>query len=234
LPQPNNSVATSASSSSSKLPDAKVQAQAVPKTPPLPKPVAAAATDAWQSVDVAAAPKNRNRVAGYSPTTSKSKAIQNNNFPNKLPMGWTAPAIRTTPGPGSWATRLHNSSSDPARVSAVPQHVAANRSATNTTRNTTRYDDNSNSQMPPSPSSDWRTHASPRIQRAIQRGGKSPSSGESDHGGTTNGWPSLKEFPAVPSLKPGGKSNGLESKQPIPISAPPTKKPLQGAWGSRS
>ena len=220
LPQPKNFVTTSASS---KLPVVTAQAQAVPRTPPLPKPVLAAAPDAWQSVGVVAAPKNRNRVAGYSPTISKSKDIQNNNFPNNRP------TVGTAPGPGSWATRLHNSSSNPGRVSA------AGSSATIPTRNTPRYENNSDSLMPPSPSSDWRTHASPRIHRAIQRGGKSPSSSveSNNRGTTTNGWPSLKDFPAAPSLQSEGKNHNVGSKPPTPISAPPTKKPLKGAWGSQ-
>jgi len=212
LPQPKNSVTTSASS---KLPVVKAQAQAVPKTPPFPKPVVAAATDAWQSVGVVAAPKIRNRVAGYSPTISKSKTIQNNNFPNNRP------TVGTASGPGSWATRLHNSSSNPGRVAVNSKTI--------------RYDNDSDSQMPPSPSSDWRTHASPRIERAIQRGGKSPSSSveSNNRGTTTNGWPSLSDFPAAPSLQSGGKYNKVGSKQPTPLVAPPTKKPLRGAWGSQ-
>ena len=149
------------------------KAPSVPKTPPLPKPIV---TDAWQSVGTAS--KNRNRVAGYSPSTARPKSVQSNNLP------------RTAPLPGSWAAKAH--SNPPA-----------------TQRR--QY-----SQTPPSPSSEWRTHASPRIKRAIQRGGASPVDQAAVAArGNTKAWPSLKDFPAAPSLKQSDA------------------KPLQGAWGNR-
>ena len=197
------------SSSSSNLPDAKPQT--VPKTPPHPKPLvsssSSAAADAWQSIGVASGTKNRNRVAGYSPSTTRSKTIQNNNFSN------------SRPAPGSWAAKLHT---NPSTSAGRSPSVAA-------TGNSAMQANVRNKNLPASPSSDWRTHASPRIRRAIQRGGSSPLSAESSNRGTTNAWPSLKDFPAAPSLKQGGKGNEFKT----PISTPPTQKSLQGAWGSR-
>jgi len=267
FPHSNNSTTASASSSfSSKLPDAKAQA---PKTPPNPKPVVATATKTWSSVGVASGTtKNRNRLAGYSPTTSKTIHNNNNNtVPNHRPTVRTKTlippaAIQTAPAPGSWASRLHNNNSSSNAAAGITTRNVAMPEAS-PARNTHCYHENNNSinnaqLLPPSPSSDWRTHASPQIQRAIQRGalqsedtppnhqlhGASPSVSSSPsldrhQGGTPNAWPSLKGFPAAPSLMmQGGKSNEPGSKPkitPTPISAPPTtKKPLRGAWGSRT
>ena len=224
LPQSqNHSAAKSDSSLPSKLPDSETEA--VSKTPTLPKPVPApAATEAWQSVGVASGTKNRNRIAGYSPVTSK-KSLQNNSSNNSRQSGRTTlvpPAIRTAPAPGSWAARVHKPSSNAGSGSVSSQQPAM--------RNNTRYN---NPPVPPSPSSDWRTHSSPQIRRAIQRGGASPSSAGSSNRGTTNAWPSLMDFPAAPSLKPTGNSDASGKKQPAPTLNAQVRKPLQGAWGSR-
>ena len=201
---------------------AAVKPQAVPKTSPLPKPVVPAETEAWQSVGVASGSKNRNRVAGYSPSTARPKTVQSNTFSNNRPAGRTTlapPVTRTAPAPGSWAAKLHNNQAAsngrmPTYAPPAPQSSSA-----------PRYTRNNN--VPPSPSSDWRTHASPRVQRAIQRSGMSPSSVESRE--NANAWPSLKDFPAAPSLKAGGKGNGAAT----PLTSQPRQKPLQGAWGNR-
>jgi len=240
--------ASSVPQTSNPLPDAKVQS--VPKAPPPrvevwqsvgnasgtkpkapPKPAAPSA-DAWQSVGPASGTKNRNRVAGYSPTTTKPKTLQHNNFPNNRPVGRTPlvpPATRTAPAPGSWAARLHNQSSNQARAPAAPPQNAAGNTAGPANSTARGYGNNSRSQVPPSPSSDWRTHASPRIRRAIQRGGSN-----NQQRGTANAWPSLDDFPAAPNLKPGNTMNNNvpgSRQQPGPFST--TKKPLQGAWASR-
>eukprot|EP00531_Pseudo-nitzschia_arenysensis_P006584 CAMPEP_0116153940 /NCGR_PEP_ID=MMETSP0329-20121206/21513_1 /TAXON_ID=697910 /ORGANISM="Pseudo-nitzschia arenysensis, Strain B593" /LENGTH=820 /DNA_ID=CAMNT_0003650883 /DNA_START=213 /DNA_END=2672 /DNA_ORIENTATION=+ len=167
------------------------------KAQAVPKPVV---TDAWQSVGTAS--KNRNRVAGYSPSTTTTRPKTNQNFSNPRPIA-APPITRTAPAPGSWAAKIHSNNVNAGRFPAtttpqqpVPQQRQYNRD------------------MPPSPSSDWRTHASPRIRRAIQRGGASPPMQ-----GNTNTWPSLKDFPAAPSLKQQGNNKPAAAK-PAP----------QGAW----
>mmetsp|Transcript_22239 Transcript_22239/g.55068 ORF Transcript_22239/g.55068 Transcript_22239/m.55068 type:complete len:811 (-) Transcript_22239:132-2564(-) len=194
-------------SSSSSKPQPK---EVIPKTPPLPKPVVT--TDTWQSV--APASKNRNKVAGYSPSTTRPKTLPSNvgerPKTSNLELGW-----RTAPTAGSWAAKIHNNNQKAGRISvAQPPARQYNLPRSSGINNTT---------MPPSPSSDWRTHASPRIQRAIQRGGASPAKSPANG---NNAWPSLNDFPAAPTLKkdfPAAPSLGKKQQA----------KPPQGAWGKR-
>mmetsp|Transcript_10577 Transcript_10577/g.25465 ORF Transcript_10577/g.25465 Transcript_10577/m.25465 type:complete len:804 (+) Transcript_10577:334-2745(+) len=200
---------TTITSSSPKIPAAKMET--VPKTPPVvakpvvAKPVVAKpappAAPAWQSMGVAT--KTRNKVAGYSPSTSKKSLVVQTGHPaHPGARPQTSGAFRTAPTPGSWAARLHGAPPKPPP-------------------NPPRY----GTGAPPSPSSDWRTHASPRVQRAIRRSSAStpPGAAQPVVGAGTKAWPSLNDFPAAPTLKQGGKGAGSK----------PTNKPLRGAWASK-
>ena len=227
--------ASSSSSASSKLLLAAATKTQVRKTLPLPKPVA---EEAWSSAGTSKT-KNRNRVAGYSPTTSKSNTnfSSTQRFPPPAMATATAtrpgltrtpptPTARKAPAPGSWAARLQQASTS----TSTPQHVAP-------------LSVNNVPPPPPAPSSDWRTHASPQIQRAVKRGSlqssttaNSPStpksmngSPRSQNGGGASAWPSLSDFPAAPGLTMNKNANA--SAKPAP--AKPNR-PVQGAWASRS
>mmetsp|Transcript_24060 Transcript_24060/g.49532 ORF Transcript_24060/g.49532 Transcript_24060/m.49532 type:complete len:881 (+) Transcript_24060:79-2721(+) len=244
--QPNNSASvatTSASSAAASKPllAATTKTQ-VRKTPSLPKPVA---EEAWSSASTSRT-KNRNRVAGYSPTTSKSNinfssthkfpppamamATASRQGPTRTP---PTPTTHKAPAPGSWAARLQQGSTSTSMSTPTPAPAP---------RHGARLSVNNVPPPPPAPSSDWRTHASPQIQRAVKRGSlhssrtNSPStpkpmngSSLSQNGGGPSAWPSLSDFPAAPSLTMNKNANA--SAKPAPAKP---KRPVQGAWASRS
>mmetsp|Transcript_23735 Transcript_23735/g.65850 ORF Transcript_23735/g.65850 Transcript_23735/m.65850 type:complete len:818 (-) Transcript_23735:93-2546(-) len=217
LPQPKSSGITIAASS---------KPLATKTEMPPPKPVV---KDAWTSVGTSGA-KSRNRVAGYSPTTSKSSFNTTQSRPQSLnapgiaasarpglvPSGRIPAPTGKAPPPGSWAARLHQAST--ATSSATSQQARPGNPTT------------SAPPPPPSPSSDWRTHSSPQIRRAIKRGSLQSAAastngttglGRSGPGSGTNTWPSLNDFPAAPSLNPAKPT-------------PKPNRPVAGAWASRT
>jgi len=248
--QPNNSASvatTSASSAAASKPllAATTKTQ-VRKTPSLPKPVA---EEAWSSASTSRT-KNRNRVAGYSPTTSKSNinfssthkfpppamamATASRQGPTRTP---PTPTTHKAPAPGSWAARLQQGSTSTSTSTSMSTPTPAP-----APRHGARLSVNNVPPPPPAPSSDWRTHASPQIQRAVKRGSlhssrtNSPStpkpmngSSLSQNGGGPSAWPSLSDFPAAPSLTMNKNANA--SAKPAPAKP---KRPVQGAWASRS
>jgi hypothetical protein len=152
--------------------------------------------------------------------------------------GWTqgpkyATTPRNAPTPGSWAARLQSTTAtpSPAGVSistdtpsstfAEPSTPTLNPNALSwsaTRPPSLQRDTSTGSGAPPSPSTDWRQHSSPQVQRAINR-----SSLRNDASPAAAGvpvWPSLKDFPTPSGTK---KMNGA-----------PSLPSLKGAWASRS
>jgi Protein kinase domain len=86
---------------------------------------------------------------------------------------------------------------------------------------------------PHNPSTDWRMHSSPQVQKALHRATLRSGANEE---GATNGWPSLTEFQTSPRLPPTsslGLKPGKTQGQGALSSTKPTGKALQGAWLKR-
>ncbi|CAB9509209.1 activated protein kinase catalytic subunit alpha-1 [Seminavis robusta] len=104
------------------------------------------------------------------------------------------PTTPRGPAPGSWAAKI-SSQKPPTRAAKIMEPPPP--PSPMTTRQAIV-------DVPPSPSSDWRSHTmSPSPRKAK----------------TAENWPGLSDFPAPPTLKPTTPSKAM--------------KPLQGAWASR-
>ncbi|KAL3916822.1 MAG: hypothetical protein SGILL_005006 [Bacillariaceae sp.] len=146
--------------------------------------------------------------------------------------GWTqgpkyATPPRTAPVPGSWAARLQNTSATPSpagtsittpsSMNAEPPTPTTNPNAStwSTPRPPTlQRDSSTGSGAPPSPSTDWRHHTSPQVQRAIKRSSLQSSTSPAEG---PPSWPSLKGPP------PGTKK----------LNGAPATPSLKGAWATR-
>ncbi|KAG7349219.1 serine/threonine protein kinase [Nitzschia inconspicua] len=169
--------------------------------------------------------------------------------------GWTQGPIyattpRTLPAPGSWAARLQTTQATPSpggisisSTAAEPPTPKPNSNGASWStprqpslvRNVSTASSNSSSGAPPSPSTDWRHHSSPQVQRAMNRSSlRNNYIDETKPASNTNvpaAWPSLNDFPAVPGMGKGGPG----APPTVPSLAPPTKnKTLQGAWANRA
>lgn len=194
-------------------------------------------------------PAAAKRVVGMNPTASAFRPTPNRNgaWNSTTPQATTIPKTstwatvgktstpaRSTPAaasnptrhpvatpqskpatPGSWASRLGNT---PSSVIAEPSHTPSQASYSSPSKPATRQP------MPPSPSSDWRSHRSPQVQRALKRSSNSSSS--------SNPRPSPSQqrpnnlFPnATPPSWP--TLGGPTTKTNVP------KKKLMGAWAAR-
>lgn len=169
--------------------------------------------EAWTSVNVAGK-KNRNRVAGYNAV----KASQGSTYANIRQQNQPPVSRKINLSPSVEVPPVQNSRSSPAGSWAARLQKSA--ASSQSFIKSTDASPPPPPDCPPSPSSDWRKHASPQIQRAIRR-----SSIQTTNKDVSQGvWPSLSEFPLAPGLS-------LSNKE-IP-SANAVKKPLQGAWGKR-
>lgn len=131
------------------------------------------------------------------------------------PVSSTKPYVTASsplnPNVPSWPAPTSSTNTNVRQISTTSTRSAGSVSATN-----------SDTDVPPPPSTDWRMHSSPQVQRALHRSSVRHGTAES----TSGGWPSLKDFPPAPGLAPG-----LNSVTSTSIQAP--SKSLQGAWAKR-
>ena len=208
-----------------------------------------AVPETWESVNTSGRQNNRNRVAGYNDAgtvnnysnarqqyqsyQSSHQKNQHSTMPSPLAARSTPTTTRTSPSSGSWAARLQKSQPvastilESSRSLAMKTTITPNSSFASLPPPT-----------PPSPSTDWRHHASPQIQRAVRSSRSLQTDSVQTNGlqSETKGvWPSLKEFPTAPGLgskRPNiGQANGLTTN--TTAASTQQKKPLQGAWGQR-
>ena len=208
-----------------------------------------AVPETWESVNTSGRQNNRNRVAGYNDAgtvnnysnarqqyqsyQSSHQKNQHSTMPSPLAARSTPTTTRISPSSGSWAARLQKSQPvastilESSRSLAMKTTITPNSSFASLPPPT-----------PPSPSTDWRHHASPQIQRAVRSSRSLQTDSVQTNGlqSETKGvWPSLKEFPTAPGLgskRPNiGQVNGLTTN--TTAASTQQKKPLQGAWGQR-
>lgn len=208
--------------------------------------------DAWQS-----AGKKKGGRQQYQPPQLRHSQSAATPSAGARP-GWKqgvkyATPTRTAASPGSWASHLQSTTRTSSPYSSSPSSTVA---VDASTRNVTPRMNAAASpwslaaspaervgggrsvppppppggsdEMPPSPSSDWRKHASPQVRKAIHR--SSLHSSPTAAGGVEEvAWPSLNDFPAAPSLRTPGQT--VAAAAPKPKAA---AKERLGAWGSRS
>eukprot|EP00980_Cylindrotheca_fusiformis_P017495 scaffold5490_cov125-Cylindrotheca_fusiformis.AAC.12 len=223
--EPWQSIEQSASKSKQPLPSLGVSAVAKPQktatmnagakpySPPLRKP-----GQPWATPSDASTPQS----SSISTWTTPPRATANN-----YQGGPSTAAARAQPAQaGSWAARIR---STPGSTAGTPSSMVAEPSQTPIFSNGSYSSPSKGPHprpTPPSPSSDWRSHASPQVQRALNRSARNTQSSPRETANLTNGgppppqWPSLNDFPA-PS------SNGKNKPK-----APATQK-LKGAWAAR-
>jgi Protein kinase domain len=215
-----------------------------PKSTLPPSPLTKPIEDTWESVG--ASGKKKDDSPKYQPPRLRNPQSAATPSAGARP-GWSQGVkyptpTRTTPTPGPWAGRLQATTptSFPA-ASPLPPAVGqsfAHRPRTGASPwGINRPSPNpppppsprSGDEQPPSPSSDWREHASPQVRKAIHRSSTQSSPAKDGGNNGSAAWPSLNDFPAVPGQStaanfPSTKSN-LKSTPP---------KSLQGAWASRT
>jgi serine/threonine protein kinase len=169
---------------------------------------------------------------------------------------------RTTAPPGSWANRIQNSTPQPKSAAKTPSSTRAEPPQTPQMQrseqwltpppqvppppsvpyhpilSTSSIGSLNSTGETPSPSSDWRHHSSPQVQRAKQR---SSTFGSIESNGppslpsvneSTVKWPSLAGYPGQAQIT-GGGAGPLRSTVAPAIGL--MKKPaLKGAWAARS
>jgi hypothetical protein len=180
--------------------------------------------------------------------------------------GWTqgptyATPPRTAPTPGSWAARLQHTNPTPSpagsSISSTPRSTGAEPPTPILNPNASPWSmkpsaamrnisNSSSGSDPPAPSTDWRQHSSPQVQRAIKQSSLRIVNGAGSGGGggglmnsTAPAWPSLKDFPAAPGLRQDqiNRATVAPGQTNTKVNAPtagPVNKSLQGAWASRS
>jgi serine/threonine protein kinase len=169
---------------------------------------------------------------------------------------------RTSAPPGSWANRIQNSTPQPKSAAKTPSSTRAEPPQTPQMLrseqwltpppqvppppSTPYHPMLSTSSMgsvnsigeTPSPSSDWRHHSSPQVQRALQRSG---TFGSMESNGTPSlpsvtesavKWPSLAGYPGQAQTTGGGA--GPLRSPPAPAIGLMKKPALKGAWAARS
>lgn len=175
---------------------------------------------------------------GTPRTTSTPQSSKGPTWPSPAttPQRGATPVAASQPRPaqpGSWAARTGpNSASSSA---GTPSSVVAQPSQT-PTMSRTLYSSPSKQRnpkpTPPSPSSDWRSHKSPDVKRALNRYSDPRSSPsrpmDVNNAGGPPQWPSLNDFPP-PTTSRATPTSG--KNQPKVDGA---KKPLKGAWATRS
>ena len=200
--------------------------------------------ETWQSVN-ASGDKSRNRLAGYnaassgnrySSTRRKHQSYQN---PHQKNPHLTTPRHQDQPFP---STSTQPSSQSPGSWAARLQKPVLSSSAGSSSRLDMKTSITPNSSFasmpppaPPSPSTDWRQHASPQVQRVIRHSSVRKNQDQMNGlqtGSKDNAWPSLNDFPSAPSLG-SKKSNSGQVTTLIAKSKTTSfqqKKPLSGAW----
>jgi len=190
-------------------------------------------------------PNSRNVVKGES---FQNKTTTHPVGPTSTPQrGWTnTPSSSTAaatprraavpaPAPGSWAARAQSKHETPGSAKSISsRRVESSRSPWVKTPGPPGPPSAEPTPLP-SPSSNWRQHSSPHVQRVLNRWmARTESNDDNDTPSPfiddAPRWPSLNDFPAVPSLKgPKPSSSGLQ------LGAPPAPKPaLNGAWATRA
>jgi serine/threonine protein kinase len=184
----------------------------------------------WQSTSKSSRQGEGPQQDDKSSTVSRGAPVSSGtNPPNSLAM-----PQRGNAAPGSWAAKVHQQQSTPS-------------SAMSTRAKTSQNSWSAQSPPPPpsvelgspSPSSDWRQHSSPQVKRAITRSIARTSPTKASLSSIDGQrWPSLSDFPAVPSIN-SARSPGLQPKQK-PATAnlkggqPASKGTLNGAWATRT
>jgi hypothetical protein len=211
-----------------------------PTTSPPSSHVTKSVENTWQS----AGNSTKNKPQTYQPPHLRNpQAVPTPSSGARI--GWNKVQYptpsRTAPAPDSWAARIHSSTptslpspSSLSYTSTVPSPaIKASTGASPWNKNRPNPDlpppVRVGQEPPPSPSSDWRDHASPQVRKVIHRSSlQSPPASLTTGGG--GAWPSLKYIPAAPSLPPPG--HPAAANLPSLKATPPNA--LQGAWASRS
>mmetsp|Transcript_32109 Transcript_32109/g.32491 ORF Transcript_32109/g.32491 Transcript_32109/m.32491 type:complete len:727 (-) Transcript_32109:516-2696(-) len=207
----------------------------------------------WQSVN-ASGDKSRNRLAGYNAASSGNnysstrRKHQSYKNPHQKNPHSTTPRHQDQPfpststqctsqSPGSWAARLQKPVLSSPAGSSLPA-VLTNSESSRLGMKTSITPNSSFASLPPpappSPSTDWRQHASPQVQRVIRHSSVRKNQDQMNglQSGKGNAWPSLKDFPAAPGL--GSKQSNSRQATTLIAKAKTAsfqqKKPLTGAW----